>query len=411
MTDQASQKISANITLVTTDKDLVSLAKAAIGNENGNGVNVIESSIADLARNNRGIDTNVLIVDIDTSSVEDFENLQKLKRIQHASTQIIVISANFSPAAARILIQLRVADFLVKPLQTSDLVRSCNNALKDTGEESAVDPQFLAFMPASGGVGATSMAIEAASILNQQGKSIGRTTCIVDLNFQHGSCAEYLDLEPRFDISEIENAPERLDRQLLDIMLSKHESGLAVISAPNQPTEMRSFKPALVVRLLDLVSAYFDNVVIDMPRTWFPWTETVISGSDRVFVVADMTVPSIRHSQRLIGAISEKIGKQSNPSVIVNRMDFRNANNAGLNAKDVEGVLGEHFAGGVPNNYTLVRDAVDRGVPLQEIEPANNVTNGLMSIILAEDEQPNVAVTKKDKLLSMGRNLLKRKAS
>ena len=163
-------------------------------------------------------------------------------------------------------------------MQTSDFVRSINNVMKTTGENAQIDPQFLSFMPASGGVGNTILALETAAILNRYGQKFGRSTCVVDLNFQHGSCAEYLDIEPRFHISEIENAPERLDRQLLDVMLSKHSSGLSLIAAPNQPSEMRTFKPALVVRLLDLVSAYFDYVVIDVPRIWFPWTETVLDG-------------------------------------------------------------------------------------------------------------------------------------
>ena len=172
---------------------------------------------------------------------------------------------------------------------------------------------------------------------------------------------------------------------------------------------MRTFKPALVVRLLDLVSAYFDNVVIDLPRIWFPWTETVLAGSDKVFVVADMTVPSIRHSRRLIEAVEEKLGKQIAPRVIVNRMDMRN-NSGGLNARDVEDALGEAFAGGIPNNYGLVRDAVDRGVPLREIEPNNNVTNSLTGIILPSEMTNQVASGKAGKILSYGKQLFNRKA-
>jgi pilus assembly protein CpaE len=192
-------------------------------------------------------------------------------------------------------------------------------------------------------------------------------------------------------------------------MLSKHASGLSVISAPNHPAEMRSFKSALVVRLLDLVSAYFDNVVIDLPRTWFPWTETVIAGSDKLFVVADMTVPSIRHSHRIVKAVEERLGNQSEPKVIVNRMDYRK-NTSGLNAKDVEGALGEYFAGGVPNNYVLVRDAVDRGVTLNSVKADNNVTQALSSIVLSGDGS-EIEPVKKSGLMNMGRNLLKRKAS
>ena len=253
MSEKKSDDVSKHLALISADSELISLAKGAITSNEQQQFVCINKSISEIGAEIREMPLDACILDIDASKVEDFEHLQKIKRMLGAQTEIIVISQNFSPAAARILIQLKVADFLVKPVQTSDLVRACNNALKNHGEDSQIEPQFLSFMPASGGVGTTTVALETASILNRYGEKLGRTTCVVDLNFQHGSCAEYLDIEPRFDISEIENAPERLDRQLLDVMLSKHSSGLSVISAPNQPTEMRTFQPSLVVRLLELV--------------------------------------------------------------------------------------------------------------------------------------------------------------
>lgn len=402
------KKKNKSVFLVSTDTNLNQMAKGAIASSEEQSFKVIEKKVGDLAGEVREFTCDLLILDIDATQVSEFENLQKIKRMVGPNMAIIVLSENFTPAAARILIQLKVADFLVKPLQTSEFVRSINNCLKTSGDDTQVEPQFLSFMPASGGVGNTILALETAAILNRHGKKFGRSTCVVDLNFQHGSCAEYLDIEPRFQISEIENAPERLDRQLLDVMLSKHESGLSLIAAPNQPTEMRSFKPALVVRLLDLVSAYFDYVVIDVPRIWFPWTETVLMGSNRIFVVADMTVPSIRHSKRVIEAIVEKGGQQADPKVIVNRMDNRK-NVAGLNAGDVEAALGDRLIGSIPNNYTLVRDAVDRGVQFCEIEEENNVTRSLSKIILNEESEAKQTQTAGLSLMAMGKKLLSKK--
>jgi len=408
MADANQENTTGKLALISTDDQLIALVKAAIPNSESQEVIVMQQPVGTVAAQIRNLEADAMIIDIDATKVDDFEHLQKIKRMVNNNTSIIVISNNFSPAAARIFIQLKVSDFLVKPVQTSDLVRSCNNAMKINTAEASVEPQFLCFMPASGGVGSTSMAIETASLLNTHGMKLGRTTCLVDLNFQHGACAEYLDIEPRFDISEIENSPERLDRQLLDVMLSKHETGFSLIGAPNVPTEMRSFKGALVVRLLDLVSAYFDNVIIDLPRTWFPWTETVISGSDKIFVVADMTVPAIRNGHRVAKAIEDRVGKQVAPRIMVNRMDYRN-NNSGLNAKDVEEALGEYFGGSIPNNYGLVRDAVDRGITLGQVEAENNVSQALQKIIMPNEAMDNENV-KKSGLLSIGRGLLKRKA-
>lgn len=402
--DQQTRRVA----LVSTDTALIAMAKGAIAGGSGLEFAVYETQLANVVMQLREQANDLLILDLDTSRVEEFEHLQKIKRMVGANCQIVVVTENFSPAAARILIQLRVQDFLVKPLQTSDFVRACNNALKRPGEDAQIEPQFLAFMPACGGVGSTVLALEAAQILNHHGRRLGRSTCVVDLNFQQGACAEYLDIEPRFDIHEIEKAPERLDRQLLDVMLSRHDSGLSVIAAPPQPTEMRSFKAALVVRLLDLVSAYFDYVVIDLPRIWFPWTETVIQGSNRLFVVADMTVPSIRHARRLMQAIDAKTGTQDSRQFLVNRVDQR-TNGSGLNWTDVEAALGERLAGGVPNNYRLVRDAIDRGVPLEEIQAENNVTAALKAVILEQAsavEEPAGAAA----LLAKGLSMFARKA-
>lgn len=409
MTKTTETEAKRRIAVASSDPAFVAMAKGAIAAGDTIELVTFDQPLATLGVPLREQAPALLVLDMDATNVEDFEHLQRIKRMIGPSCQVIVVTENFSPASARILIQLRVHDFLVKPLQTSDLVRSVNNALKQPGEDTQIEPQFLAFMPASGGVGSTVLALEAAQILNRYGRRFGRTTCVVDLNFQQGACAEYLDIEPRFDILEIEKAPERLDRQLLDVMLSRHASGLSVIAAPPQPSEMRSFKAALVVRLLDLVSAYFDYVVIDLPRIWFPWTETVIQGSNRLFVVADMTVPSVRHARRLMQAIDAKTGKQENRQFLVNRVD-RRASASGLNWNDVEAVLGDRLAGGIPNNYRLVRDAIDRGVPLEEIETGNNVTEELRGIILEQEGDKASSQERAHGLLARGMNLFARKA-
>ena len=146
----------------------------------------------------------------------------------------------------------------------------------------------------------TTLAIQTAMLmLNSGGPRAKPSTCLVDLNFQHGTVADYLDLEPRLNLAEIEPRPDRLDRQLLEVMLSYHASGLAVVAAPNQPAEMRSFDPDVVTRLLDLVSTNFDYVVFDMPRTWFSWTDSVLLGSNKLYIVSETTVPSSASRQEI----------------------------------------------------------------------------------------------------------------
>jgi pilus assembly protein CpaE len=392
-----------HIVLVSTDKVLAQEIKTAFSAFETTELVSIAKPVAELGNELHGVEHGVAIIDLDTGKLDELESLQRVMRRLEGGMPVIVVGQEFDPATARVMMQLRVSDFLVKPISTADLVRSCVRALKGT-EAAASESQVLTFMPVAGGVGNTTIALETAFLLHNSAVR-GASTCVVDLNFQQGVCAEYLDLEPRFDITEIENQPERLDRRLLDVMLSKHESGLSVLAAPVQPTEMRSFNADVVIRMLDLVSAYFDNVVIDMPRTWFPWTEAVLLGSDRLFLVTEMTVPCLRHTQRLIKAIEQSVGKQIKPQVIANRFEKRAFEN-GIRQADVEEILGDHFVGGISNNYRLVREAVDRGVPLHSIDKNSNVINDLKRIILP-GEAP-AAIVQKQGILSYGRSLLKR---
>ena len=208
-------------------------------------------------------------------------------------------------------------------------------------------------------------------------------TCLVDLDFQHGAAADYLDIEPRLNLGEIEPRPERLDRQLLEVMLSYHSSGLAVVAAPSRPAEMRLFDPDVVTRLLDLVSSHFDFVVFDTPRTWFSWTDNVLLGSNKVFIVSETTVPSLRQARQLTEAIHERLGDDVKPQVIINRFEQR-LFSPGLRRADIERAIGGSIAGYVPNNYGLVREAIDRGMPLDAVKPGNKITSQLRKLILPQ---------------------------
>ncbi|PLX38345.1 MAG: response regulator receiver protein [Hyphomicrobiales bacterium] len=350
-----------------------------------------------------------IIVDIDAANTESLDALRRLAQRAADHVPIIAVTQQFDQEAARTLLQLRIRDFLVKPVKASDLLRTCKRAFVDHTNADTGEAEIYTFLPSAGGVGVSTLAIQTAFMLHARPTPSGRRpeTCIVDLDFQHGAIADYLDLEPRLDLTEVEPRPERLDRQLLEVMLSRHESGVAVIAAPNRPAEMRSFDPEVVTRLLDLASAYFDIVVIDTPRTWFSWTDSVLVGSNRLFIVCETTVPGLRHTQRLIRVIRERLGERARPEVVVNRFEQRMFEN-GLRRSDLEETLGATFAGTISNNYRLVREAIDRGVPLNEVAPESNVASDLGRIILPEDKAATAGATSRKPLLSFGRNLFAR---
>jgi len=69
--------------------------------------------------------------------------------------------------------------------------------------------------------------------------------------------------------------------------------------------------------------------------------------------------------------------------VIVNRFEQKFFS-SGLRRADIERAIGRSVAGYVPNHYGLVREAIDRGVPLDEIKPGNKITAQLKKFVLPQ---------------------------
>jgi pilus assembly protein CpaE len=367
---------------LTADAEFEQLVRATFGNNAQIELSVVKGTIIDEGSKLDIREATVVIVDLDAQRQDELVALHRLANRLGGTPPLVVVTQAFDQTVVRKLLQIRIADFLVKPVAPLDLVRACARAAKGAAGEDTIEAQIYTFLPAAGGVGVTTLAIQTAlSLLG--GKGNAASVCLIDLDFQHGTCIDYLDLEPRLDLSEIEPRPERLDRHLLEVMLSHHTSGLAVIATPNRPAEMRSFDPLVVTRILDLVSANFDYVVIDMPRTWFSWTDSVLQGSNKLFIVSEMTVPGLRLAKQLLSAIRERLGEGCNPQVIVNRFEQR-LFIPGLRRADIEKALGSAFAGAIPNNYRIVREAIDRGIPLEDVKPGNNVAAAIKKLILPQ---------------------------
>lgn len=321
----------------------------------------------------------VIVIDLDATRDDEMQALERLAIRTGGWPPIVVVTQDFDAHVARTLIQMKIADFLVKPVTPIDLVRTCARVVKPVTSE-GTEAEIFSFVAAAGGAGVTTLAIQTAMLLLSSGPRGRASTCLVDLNLQHGTCSDYLDLEPRLDLSEIEPRPDRLDKQLLEVMTAYHGSGLAVIAAPPRPAEMRSFDPDVVTKLLDLVASNFEYVVIDMPRTWFSWTDDVLQGSNRLFVVSEMTVPSLKSTKHIVAAIRERMPDGPQPQVIINRFEQR-LFAPGLKKSDLEQALGNDFAAAIPNHYRLVREAIDRGVPLEEVKRGNKITQELRKLV------------------------------
>ncbi len=207
-----------------------------------------------------------------------------------------------------------------------------------------------------------------------------KSICLVDLNFQDGTVADYLDLPPAFQLSELSKASGRLDHQMLDVMLTRHRSGLAVLAAPRVPGRSVDVDGELIASVLGLLSESFAHLVIDLPKNWYPWTDNVIWGSDRIFVVASFTIPALRQAHLIADAIAAKASPEAHVSVVVNKF-YEPLIGAGLTRKDAKSMLTARLGGFIPDLGGVVNDAINRGIMLSEVRAGNKIEKRLAQIL------------------------------
>ena len=234
----------------------------------------------------------------------------------------------------------------------------------------------IAMMGAAGGVGVTSLCIQLAHNLTiESQKKLQRTArakeprvCLIDLDFDGGSCAHHLDLIPNLSMTDLMQSVDRIDRAFVSSLVSTHSSGLDLLAAPNTLGGNDMANPMVVVALLDVICQIYDYVVIDVPRYWRPWNMAAIGGADKFTIVTDLTIPSLHLARMRMESIEEKLDGQIHSEIILNKYERRSFRNA-LRQKDAEVALKRSISATVCIDTDTLREAINCGEPAGSIRP------------------------------------------
>ncbi len=159
-------------------------------------------------------------------------------------------------------------------------------------------------------------------------------------------------------------------------MISRHPSGLAVLSTPRMPARYLDVSEGIVASVLGLLSKSFETIVIDLPKIWCPWTDNVIWGSNKIFVVSSFTVPALRQARFVADAMAAKANATAEVSVVINKY-YEPMFGGGLLRKDAERVLGVRQCAFVPDLGNAVLEAINRGLPVSEISSGSKLEKRL----------------------------------
>jgi pilus assembly protein CpaE len=250
------------------------------------------------------------------------EGIEKLANQFHHRFFFVLVSKEISASDYKRLIRLGSADWISADAPVQEVVETISRQKSSQSEvgSSAKKPTVLSFLPSAGGVGNTTIALEVALHHKLAKPSRSQRACYVDLDFQTSHVCDFLDLEPRFQIQEILDRPERLDQQLFELFANHHSSGLDIFATPRSQLDLCSVNLSSLDLFLGMISRNYDFIVIDLPVTWLRWTVPVLVNSEAIIVTGFNTIPGLRQLKNTVEAAMGVKRAETEISVVVNRV-------------------------------------------------------------------------------------------
>ncbi len=283
--------------------------EAAIACAKGQGwpaTTVVNADIAQVIQAlSRGRPPGILLVDVD--GLEDAAmSMAQLVKVCAGKSQILAIGTANDVPFYRGMLQAGAADYLVKPLNSVNLRDAIVPLLSakldsDKGGKRTHDGKIFVVVGVRGGVGATTIAVNAAWIMAHE---MGKKVALIDLDLQFGNCDLALDLEPARGLREVLTTPERMDSLLINSSLTKESDDLSVFCAEESIEEVIDYDVSGPLTLIKEIRGDYDCIIVDMPRHMVPRHRRLLVSADQIFLASDMTLVGIREVQRIMMAIS-----------------------------------------------------------------------------------------------------------
>lgn len=309
----------------------------------------------------------ILIVDV----FADFDKaIGLIKQVKENYKNIYIVAVTNKTSTENIIKILRAGakDFITKPFVQSEF-QELFLEIKKNFETITVNNscKIISTFSNKGGIGKTSIAVNLALEIAQLTKE---KVALVDLNLQLGDVATFLDLTPTFAMDYIANNINNLDENdLLKSMTRYKNTSLYVIADPLNIDKSKDITAQQIESMLTALKKVFSYVVVDIGTNIDSKTIAALNYSDLILLIAIVNLPAIRSTQRCMD-LFKNLGYSNNKiKLILNRyMDSDD-----IKASDIEDVVNQKVYWKIPNNYLTMMSAINKGVPVSEINQESNI--------------------------------------
>lgn len=306
--------------------------------------------------------------------MRELESLERLQEARPGFQTVLLAPGNDAQILLKAL-RLGVKEVLTPDTIEAELEPALERIAKVTNSTVADKAKVMVFASTKGGSGATFLAANFAFNLARRTKA---RVILIDLDLRSGNTHLMLSArKPMVSIADLAREIHRVDSSFLESSMLDIEPNLGIIAAPDDPAHAAEVKASHVEKILSLARDNFDYVVVDIGRSVVPTTIGALDLADHIFPVCQLSVPNIREARRLIHSLRSLDYAPGVVKPLVNRFERSKT----LRIDDLERAIGVEAFMTIPNQYTVVMEAINQGKSLMDLARGSAVNKAIDQMI------------------------------
>lgn len=314
---------------------------------------------ASLIRTIREVHPEVCIIDLDRDRALALDTVEYLRRSSISPTAIFAVSSRMAPDAIIEAMRSGCTEYLGKPLQAERVEEALVQLARKKRDSmvSTIQGKLITLMGVKGGVGTTTLAVHLAYSLAKRSKKV----LLIDHHPELGEVTLHLGLEHHnYGFYELACNLSRMDAELLQGFVLKHESGLDVLASPEGLGMTPKTTPEAIQQTLRFLLRMYDYVIVDTDCRFDEQKLAILELSDEFSLIATPQLPAIRSTSRFLDYLLRLNVPASKVQVVLNRWSKK----APFSPDKIEKALHRKISLVIPSSEPELMEAIATGVPV-----------------------------------------------
>lgn len=307
---------------------------------------------------------NVIVLETQGDRSGILDSLDILASVCDSGTKVMVIGHVNDVILYREIMRRGVSEYLMAPIDVMAFIQATSELFTAPG----ADPvgRTIAVVGAKGGVGASTLAHNLAWSI---ARNLTTQTVLVDLDVAFGTAGLDFNQDPPQGIAEAIFAPDRLDANLVDRLLSRCSDHLSLLAAPAVLDRTVDLTETALDGLVDILRTSVPTIVLDLPHVWTAWARRLLIGSDEILIVATPDLASLRNTKNLFDLLRQSRPNDAQPKLVLNQTGV--PKRPEIAPGEFAKALGAEFAATLGYDAALFGAAANNGQMIAEVQPSS----------------------------------------